>query len=130
MTALEARAAVTGAYTADVTLAVARSASRATASRLGFHVYAANPIKVALSAGRTTAGPRDIALVTRFAGPGLQRYLDHLDRTFELEAGRRPPRAQGRRSPRSSATSGAGASIARPPAPRSWRRCATSTVPS
>jgi lipoprotein-anchoring transpeptidase ErfK/SrfK len=87
MTALEARAAVAGAYAADVTLAVGARRFSATAKQLGFHVYAANPVKVALSAGRTTeAGPRDIALVTRFAGPGLQRYLDHLDRPFEIEA--------------------------------------------
>src|SRR4051794_32044657 len=83
-TEARARIAASAASLRPARLVLGRHHFSATAHQLGFHVYAATPVRAAYAIGRTSSQPAgDIPLVTRLAGGGMQRYLRYLQRTFE-----------------------------------------------
>jgi lipoprotein-anchoring transpeptidase ErfK/SrfK len=87
LTPNQANAAIDHAYLAPVSLALGQRTFSATTRQLGFHVFTANPLRAAMAVGRVPgAVPRDIPLVSRFAGGGLHRYLRYLSRTFDRPA--------------------------------------------
>jgi lipoprotein-anchoring transpeptidase ErfK/SrfK len=84
MTTSQARAAIGAAYQAPVTLAVGKRRFNATTTRLGFHIYVNNPVRVAYNVGRTPTAPTgDIPLVTKLVGAKLNSYLAYLASTFD-----------------------------------------------
>jgi lipoprotein-anchoring transpeptidase ErfK/SrfK len=83
LTTSQARVAIDSAYQAPVVFTLGKHHFSATASRLGFHVYVNNPVKVAYTVGRLPIAPTgDIPLVTKVVGSKVDSYLKYLASTF------------------------------------------------